>query len=132
MITKCLVTLVLVMWTGMEPALVFAAAQLAFSGVVLLGYARYGLQLWLQVGLGHITGAASVCTGSIMQYYYTSGRGGCAAGLCSIRPAAVAAGGFECWCIHLDSLQGRVPILYGRLPHGQNSGRHGLKVQPPS
>jgi oligosaccharide translocation protein RFT1 len=50
MITKCLVTLVLVMRTSITPALVFAAAQLAFSGVVLLGYARYGLQLWRQVG----------------------------------------------------------------------------------
>lgn len=50
MITKCLVTLVMVMRTSITPALVFAAAQLAFSGVVLLGYARYGLQLWRQVG----------------------------------------------------------------------------------
>jgi hypothetical protein len=49
MITKCLVTLVLVMKTAMAPALVFAAAQLAFSGVVLVGYARYGLLLWKQV-----------------------------------------------------------------------------------
>lgn len=49
MITKCLVTLVLVMRTPLAPALVFAAAQLAFSGVVLVGYARYGLHLWKQV-----------------------------------------------------------------------------------
>lgn len=49
MITKCLVTLGLVMRSSLAPALVFAAAQLAFSAVVLLGYLRYGLQLWQQV-----------------------------------------------------------------------------------
>lgn len=49
MITKCLVTLVLVSRTGMAPALVFAAAQLAFAAVVLAGYAAYGRQLWRQV-----------------------------------------------------------------------------------
>lgn len=52
MITKCLVTLALVSRTAMAPALVFAAAQLAFSGVVLAGYLRYGLQLLQQVGVG--------------------------------------------------------------------------------
>lgn len=49
MICKCLVTLLLVSRTGLAPALAFAAAQLVFSGVVLLGYGRYGLQLWRQV-----------------------------------------------------------------------------------
>jgi hypothetical protein len=49
MITKCVVTLALVMRTALAPALVFAAAQLAFAGVVLLGYLRYGLMLWQQV-----------------------------------------------------------------------------------
>lgn len=49
MISKCLVTLALVTKTRMAPALVFAVAQLAFSGVILLGYLRYGLQLWKQV-----------------------------------------------------------------------------------
>jgi oligosaccharide translocation protein RFT1 len=49
MISKCLVTLLLVSRTGLAPALAFAAAQLVFSGVVLAGYGRYGLQLWRQV-----------------------------------------------------------------------------------
>lgn len=52
MISKCLVTLALVTRTHMAPALVFAVAQLAFSGIILLGYLRYGLQLWQQVGGG--------------------------------------------------------------------------------
>ena len=52
MLTKCLLTLLLVRHTSLAPALVFAAAQLAFSGVVLLGYLRYGLQLWQQVSEG--------------------------------------------------------------------------------
>jgi hypothetical protein len=50
MITKCLVTLLLVTRTALAPALAFAAAQLAFSGVVLAGYTAYGWQLWQQVG----------------------------------------------------------------------------------
>ena len=50
MICKCLVTLLLVSRTALAPALPFAAAQLAFSGVVLAGYAAYGWQLWQQVG----------------------------------------------------------------------------------
>jgi hypothetical protein len=39
------------MRTALAPALVFAAAQLAFAGVVLLWYLRYGLMLWRQVRL---------------------------------------------------------------------------------
>lgn len=61
MITKCLVTLAMVMKTAVAPALIFAAAQLAFSAVVLVGYARYGLQLWQQVRhLAHADGFNSL------------------------------------------------------------------------
>jgi oligosaccharide translocation protein RFT1 len=50
MITKCGVTLLLVLHSNLQPALVFAASQLAFSCVVLGGYLLYGAQLWSQVG----------------------------------------------------------------------------------
>jgi hypothetical protein len=50
MITKCGVTLLLVLHSSLHPALVFAASQLAFSCVVLGGYLTYGAQLWSQVG----------------------------------------------------------------------------------
>lgn len=49
MISKCSVTLLLVSKTSLHPALIFAAAQLAFSGVVLLGYLMFGMQLLQKV-----------------------------------------------------------------------------------
>jgi hypothetical protein len=52
MIAKCGVTLLLVLYSSLHPALVFAASQLAFSCVVLGGYLMYGAQLWSQVGTG--------------------------------------------------------------------------------
>jgi hypothetical protein len=57
MITKCGVTLLLVLYSSLHPALVFAASQLAFSWVVLGGYLSYGAQLWSQVGEGRKRGA---------------------------------------------------------------------------
>ncbi|WIA16227.1 hypothetical protein OEZ85_012938 [Tetradesmus obliquus] len=48
MITKCGVTLLLVLGSSLQPALVFGASQLAFSCVVLGGYMWYGAQLWAQ------------------------------------------------------------------------------------
>lgn len=49
MITKCSVTLALVtLLPELHPALVFAAAQLAFAAVVLLGYGLYAVHLLQQ------------------------------------------------------------------------------------
>lgn len=50
MLAKCGLTLALVLHGGTaHPAAVFGAAQLAFGGVVLLGYSAYALQLLRQV-----------------------------------------------------------------------------------
>jgi hypothetical protein len=51
MIAKCGLTLALIHLGGASwpPALVFAAGQLAFAGVVAAGYGAYGVVLMLQV-----------------------------------------------------------------------------------
>lgn len=64
MVSKCLLTLLLVLSSNQPPALIFAWAQLVFAAITMLGYGLYGITLLQQV-CAYCSAAPKICLQSL-------------------------------------------------------------------